>query len=176
MHNRFVIEAVMLAIYGHLLSPAKPVEYVIPSSTIHELDDILRSGDPVMPEPEDDKYVKEAIGKLIAFFEQPFYAKKISGSLLAPWRTSPPLPINEKVSITVIYAVDSAQYGEAFDPVETELILTCSKQRAPLLTDQIDLIGRMLEAEVPVMIVDIEDFEYVLEAGTEPYPENDTLY
>ncbi|ANE46926.1 ADP-heptose synthase [Paenibacillus swuensis] len=169
MQTRFVIEAVMLAIYGHLLLPDKPVEYIIPSSTVGELHEIANSEDPVMPDPEDDRHAKESIRELIKFFEQPFYAKRIRNSLVAPWRKSPALPIHENVSLTVIYATESAQYGEKFDPVETELMLTAIHEKAPLLTDQVDMIERMLEAGVPVLIVDIDDFEYALDEGIERY-------
>ncbi|MGV2644703.1 ADP-heptose synthase, partial [Clostridium perfringens] len=37
MTRIFVTEAVMLAIYGQLLVPPKPVEYIIPYTTILEL-------------------------------------------------------------------------------------------------------------------------------------------
>ena len=37
MTRRFVIEAVMVAIYGELLAPSGPVEYIVPYNTIMEL-------------------------------------------------------------------------------------------------------------------------------------------
>jgi hypothetical protein len=54
-----------------------------------------------------------------------------------------------------------------FDPIETEQILTAMKYQVPLLTDQFELQDRIIEAEVPVQVFDIEDFEYAVEVGTE---------
>lgn len=34
MSRRFVIEAVMVAIYGELLVPQAPVEYIVPYTTV----------------------------------------------------------------------------------------------------------------------------------------------
>ena len=45
--------------------------------------------------------------------------------------------------------LDNAQYGEQFDPIETELILSGLTEKVPLLTDQIDFIDRVIEAEIP---------------------------
>ncbi|MBO9604870.1 MAG: ADP-heptose synthase [Paenibacillaceae bacterium] len=165
MTRRFVIEAVMVAVYGELLVPKRPVEYVIPYSTIQELYDMRDSSEPVMPDPEDDAHVKTVIGELIAFFEEPFNKKKVERALTMPWQKSPPLPINDNVSFTVVYAVDNAQYGEYFDPIETELILTCAREKAPLLSDQPDMMDKVIEAEVPVAMFDIEDFDYAVEEG-----------
>lgn len=165
MHRRFVIEAVLVAVYGELLVPNRPVEYLIPYSTIQELYDMRESSEPVMPEPDDDAHVKSVIGELIAFFEEPFNKKKVERALTMPWQKSPPLPINENVSFTVVYAVDNAQYGEWLDPIETELVLTCIREQVPLLTDQPDMMDKVIEAEVPVSMFDIEDFEYAVEEG-----------
>ena len=49
MSRRFVIEAVMIAIYGQLLLPKRPVEYRIPYTTVMELYDMKDSPDPLMP-------------------------------------------------------------------------------------------------------------------------------
>ena len=168
MRRRFVIEAVMTAIYGQLLVPGRPVEYIIPYSTILELYDMRDSDEPVMPDPEDDAHVKQKIGELIAFLEESFNKKKIERALVAPWRSSPPLLINENVTFTVIYAVENAQYGEIFDPIETELILTSQREQSPLLTDQLEFVDKLIEEEVPVQVFDVEDFEYALEAGAAP--------
>lgn len=59
--------------------------------------------------------------------------------------------------------MDTAQYGEFFDPIETELLLTAQRFQQPLLTDQVEWIGRIIEAGVPVQVYDIEDFEFALE-------------
>jgi len=168
MRRRFVIEAVMTAIYGQLLVPGRPVEYIIPYSTILELYDMRDSDEPVMPDPEDDAHVKQKIGELIAFLEESFNKKKIERALVAPWRSSPPLLINENVTFTVVYAVENAQYGEIFDPIETELILTSQREQSPLLTDQLEFVDKLIEEEVPVQVFDVEDFEYALEVGAAP--------
>ncbi len=68
MSRRFVIEAVLVAIYGELMVPSRPVEYLIPYSSILELYEMKDSKEPVMPEADDDAHVKEKIGELIAFF------------------------------------------------------------------------------------------------------------
>ena len=104
MSRRFVIEAVMIAIYGQLLLPKRPVEYRIPYTSVMELYDMKDSPDPVMPESEDDAYVKSKIGEMISYFEDPFNKKKIERALMAPWRESPPLPINENVSLVIVNA------------------------------------------------------------------------
>ncbi len=46
MPKRFAIEAVMIAIYGQLLVPARPVEYLIPYSSVLELYDFKRDQEP----------------------------------------------------------------------------------------------------------------------------------
>lgn len=98
MSRRFVIEAVLVAIYGELLAPSQPVEYLIPYNTIMELYEMKDSPEPVMPEADDDAHVKQKIGELIAFFDDSFNKKKLERALLAPWRLSPPLPINDNVT------------------------------------------------------------------------------
>jgi hypothetical protein len=168
MRRRFVIEAVMVATYGQLLVPSRPVDFVLPYSTILELYDMKDGIEPVMDDPEDDKHVKKKIGELIAFFEDPFNRKKIERALQMPWRESPPLLLDDKVQFTVIHAVDNAQYGEYFDPIETELVLTSLKLNIPLLSDQFEFQDRVIEAEVPVQLYDIEDYEFAVEEGIEP--------
>lgn len=167
MNRRFVIEAVLAAIYGQLLMPGRQVEYIIPYTTIMELYEMKESGEPVMPDPEEDAIVKENIGNMIAFFEDSFNKKKIEKALAAPWRKSPPMPINEHTTFTVVYSIENAQYGEVFDPVETELLLTAAREQAPILTDQFEFIERLIDCEVPVQAYDIEDFEFALEEHME---------
>jgi hypothetical protein len=58
MSKQFVIEAIMLAIYGELMVPSQPVEYLIPASTIYELDEFIQSPEPIMPYSGDDQYVR----------------------------------------------------------------------------------------------------------------------
>jgi hypothetical protein len=163
MTHRIVIEAVMLTTYGQLLVPGKPVEYVIPYSTVMELYDMRDSGEAVMPDPQEDAHVKGKIAELIAFFEESFNKKKLERSLTLPWKKSPPFLINEHVTLTVVNAVDNAYYGEAFDPVETELLLTAQQEDIPLLTDQLDFLDKSFEADIVVQLFDIDDFELALE-------------
>lgn len=163
MSRRFVIEAVLVAVYGQLLVPGRPVEYLIPFSTIQELYDMRDSEEPVMPEPDDDAHVKQKINELIAFFEEAFNRKKIERALQMPWKRSPPLLVSDEVTFTVVHAIDNAHYGETFDPVETELILTALHEKAPIVTDQLEFLDKVIDAEVPVQTYDVEDFEFALE-------------
>lgn len=165
MRRRFVIEAVMVATYGQLLVPNRPVDYVIPYSTIMELYDMKEGAEPVMDDPEDDRHVKMKIGELIEFFQDPLNKKKIERALQVPWRESSPLILNEDVSFIVVNALDNAHYGEMFDPIETEQILTAGRLQIPMLSDQLELQDRIIEAEAPVQIYDIEDFEFAVEEG-----------
>lgn len=167
MRRRFVIEAVMVATYGQLLVPARPVDYIIPYSTIMELYDMKDGPEPVMDDPDDDRHVKQKIGELIDYFAEPLNRKKIERALQVPWRESSPLLLKDDVSFIVVYALDNAQYGELFDPIETEQILTAMKYQVPLLTDQLELQDRIIEAEVPVQVYDIEDFEFAVEQGAD---------
>jgi hypothetical protein len=165
MRRRFVIEAVMVATYGHLLIPSRPVDYVVPYSSILELYDMRDGAEPVMDDPDDDAHVKGKIGELITFFEDPLNRKKIERAMQVPWRESSPLILNDRIHFTIVHAVDNAHYGEYFDPIETELLLTSSKLEIPLLSDQFDFQDKLLEARVPVQIYDIEDFEFAVEEG-----------
>ncbi|GGG88405.1 ADP-heptose synthase [Paenibacillus radicis (ex Gao et al. 2016)] len=165
MRRRFVIEAVMVATYGHLLVPSRPIDYVVPYSSVLELYDMRDGSDPVMEDPEDDFHVRTKIAELIAFFEDPLNRKKIEKAMQLPWRESSPLILNERIQFTVVHAVDNAHYGEYFDPIETELLLTSSKLSVPLLSDQFEFQDKLIEAEVPVQIYDIEDFEFAVEEG-----------
>ncbi|GIP37274.1 hypothetical protein J31TS4_05540 [Paenibacillus sp. J31TS4] len=165
MSRRFVIEAVLVAIYGQLLVPSRPVEYLLPYSTIQELYEMRDSDEPVMPDPQEDAHVKSKIGELIAFFEEPFNRKKLERALQVPWRKSPPFPISDNVTFIVVNTLENAQYGERFDPIETELVLLCMREQAPMLTDQFELEDKIIEAGVPVQLYDVEDFDFALEGG-----------
>jgi hypothetical protein len=165
MSRRFVIEAVMIAIYGQLLLPKHPVEYRIPYTTVMELYDMKDSIDPVMPEAEDDAHVKSKIGEMITYFEDPFNKKKLERALMAPWRESPPLPINENVTFVIVNAAESMQYGELFDPIETEVILMSLRLECPILTDQIEFQDKIVQNAIPVQLFDIDDFEFAVEEG-----------
>ncbi|GLX68077.1 ADP-heptose synthase [Paenibacillus glycanilyticus] len=165
MRRRFVIEAVMVATYGHLLIPSRPIDYVVPYSSILELYDMRDGTEPVMDDPEDDAHVKSVIAELIIFFEDSLNRKKIERAMQMPWRESSPLILNDRIQFTIVHAVDNAHYGEYFDPIETELLLTSSKLQIPLLSDQFEFQDKLLEARVPVQVYDIEDFEFAVEEG-----------
>lgn len=165
MTRRFVIEAVMLAAFGELLVPSRTVEYIIPYSSIRELYELQESGDPIMPNEDDDAHVKEKIREFIGFLEEPFNAKKLERALAVTWRTSSPLPLNDKVTLTVISSIDSGEYGEEFDPIETELLLVALREDAPIISDQAEFIDKVIEAAIPVHLFDLEDFDYAVEDG-----------
>lgn len=59
--------------------------------------------------------------------------------------------------------MDNEQYGEFLDPIETEIVLTAQRENAPVLTDQLELIRRIIECEVPVQVFDIGDFEFAMD-------------
>jgi hypothetical protein len=167
MSRRFVIEAVMIAIYGQLLLPKRPVEYRIPYTSVMELYDMKDSPEPVMPEPDDDAHVKGKIGEMISYFEDSFNKKKLERALMAPWRESPPLPINENVTFVIVNAAESMQYGELFDPIETEVILMSLRMQCPVITDQIEFQDKVVQNAIPVQLFDIDDFEFAIEDGLE---------
>ncbi|MDO3410610.1 ADP-heptose synthase [Saccharibacillus sp. CPCC 101409] len=163
MSQRFVIEAVMVAIYGQLLSANRPVEYIVPYTTVLELYEFEEGSEPLMNEPGDDHYVKEKVKELIAYFEEPLNKKKIQKALSIPWAKSSPILLGDMVKLTIVNAVDNAHYGELFDPIETEVLLSALKEEAPVLTDQLEMIQRIISAAVPVQVFDIDDFEFALE-------------
>jgi hypothetical protein len=167
MSRRFVIEAVMIAIYGQLLLPKRPVEYRIPYSTVMELYDLRESGEPIMQDAEDERHVREKIGDMIAFFEDPFNKKKLERALTTPWRESPPLPINENVTFIVVHAVENMQYGDMFDPIETEVILSSLRLQCPVLTDHVEFQDKIVQNGVPIQLYDIDDFEFAVEEGVD---------
>lgn len=164
MPKQFVIEAIMLAIYGELMAPAEPVEYLIPVSTIYELDEFYHSPEPIMPDQADDKHVRNIMREMIQFFSDPFNRKRLEKSLIAPW-SSITFPFQNGVTLRVVKVDDNAMWGELFDPVETQLLLTAMRFDLPLITDQTDWQDRILEYVVPVQFYDIDDFEFALEQG-----------
>ncbi|MFB5673698.1 ADP-heptose synthase [Paenibacillus terreus] len=163
MSRQFVTEAVMVAIYGQLLAPAAAVEYIVPYTTILELYEFRSSDEPLMDNPAEDKHVKEKVAELIEYLEEPLNKKKINRALQVPWAKSLPILFGNSVAFTIINGVDNAQYGEHFDPIETELLLTAQRENLPILTDQTDWIERIVEASVPVQVYDIEDFDFAVE-------------
>ncbi|MFM1654001.1 ADP-heptose synthase [Brevibacillus sp. B_LB10_24] len=164
MRKQFVLEAVMLAIYGELMSPDHPVEYIIPSSTIYELEEIRHSPEPIMLNPEDDRHVREVMDTMIKYFDEPFTRKQMEKALVAPWSTIT-IPFQEMVHLTVIKAEDNEMWGEAFDPIETQLMLSAIRLQVPLLTDQIEWQDRMIEHNVALQFYDVEDFQFAVEQG-----------
>lgn len=163
MSRQFVTEAVMVAIYGQMLAPAAAVEYVVPYTTILELYEFHSSDEPLMDNPTEDQHVREKVAELIAYLEEPLNKKRINRALQMPWSKSLPILFNNSVAITIINGVDNALYGEYFDPIETELLLTAQRENMPILTDQTDWIERIVEASVPVQVYDIEDFDFAVE-------------
>jgi hypothetical protein len=164
MPKQFVLEAVMLAIYGELMTPVEPVEYLIPASTIYELEEFVHSPEPIMPQPDDDRHVRRMMEQMSQFFRDPFNRKRMEKGLVAPW-SKITFPFQHGVEISIVKAEDTAFWGELFDPIETELMLTAMHFEAPLITDQIEWQERMLEYVIPVQFYDIEDFEFALEQG-----------
>jgi hypothetical protein len=163
MSRPFVTEAVMVAIYGQLLAPPAPVEYIVPYTTILELYEFQSSAEPMMDNPIDDQHVKTKINELISYFEEPLNKKKIERALAVPWAKSPAILFGDHACITIVNAMDTAQYGEYFDPIETELILTSQRLGIPILTDQVELIARIIESESPVQVFDIDDFDFAMD-------------
>lgn len=170
MTRIFVTEAVMLAIYGQLLVPPKPVEYIIPYTTILELYELHTTEEHLMNSSADDQHVKIKIGELISYFEEPLNKKKIERALQVPWSKSPTIPVSETTRVSVMNTMDTAPYGESFDPVETELLLASQRAEAPLLTDQYELIQRIVESALPVQVYDIDDFDFALEVPLSGQP------
>ncbi|MBU5346657.1 MULTISPECIES: ADP-heptose synthase [Paenibacillus] len=170
MTRIFVTEAVMLAIYGQLLVPPKPVEYIIPYTTILELYELHTTEEHLMNSSADDQHVKIKIGELISYFEEPLNKKKIERALQVPWSKSPTIPVSETTRVSVMNTMDTAPYGESFDPVETELLLASQRAEAPILTDQYELIQRIVESALPVQVYDIDDFDFALEVPLSGQP------
>lgn len=164
MSKQFVIEAIMLAIYGELMAPSQPADYYIPSSTIYELEEFIHSPEPIMPDPDDDFHVRRVMREMSQFFDDPFNRKRLEKGLIAPWSTIP-FTFPNGVTLHVVKVDDNEMWGELFDPVETQLLLTAMRFEIPLVTDQTDFQDRILEYVVPVQFYDIDDFEFALEQG-----------
>lgn len=76
MSRQFVTEAVMVAIYGQLLTSPAPVEYMVPYTSLLELYEFQDSTEPLMDNPMDDQHVKRKVSELISYFEEPLNQKK----------------------------------------------------------------------------------------------------
>lgn len=163
MPRTLVTEAVMIAIYGQLLAPSAPAEFLLPYTTVVELYELESSHDPLMESKHEDRYVKKKISELLRYFEEPLNQKKIRRALQTPWAQSPSILLSDLVSVKIVNALDTALYGEFFDPIETELLLTSQRYEVPLLTDQVEWISRILEANVRVQVFEMNDFEYAIE-------------
>ncbi|GAA4842988.1 hypothetical protein GCM10023310_21080 [Paenibacillus vulneris] len=163
MPKSFVIEAVMLAVYGEMLVPSQPVEYLVPYTTIRELYELKDSKEPIMPDPRDEAHVRGKIAELIGLLEEPLNRKRMERAVNVPWAKSPPMPINDVVTLTMVNSYDNEEFGESFDPIETELILTSIKEQVPILTDQPDFIEKVIEAAIQVQVYDLDDFEFAVE-------------
>ena len=166
MSRHFVTEAVMMAIYGQLLMPDGTVTYIVPYTSVLELYELQDSDEPLMNFPEDDMHVKGKIKELIRYFEEPLNKKKINRCLMIPWAKSSTILLGGHTHLVIINSMDTAQYGETFDPIETELLLTSQREKTPILTDQFELIQRIIEGGVPVQVYDIDDFDFAMEEGT----------
>jgi hypothetical protein len=163
MKQRLVMEAVMAAIYGEIMFPIRPVEYVVPYSSIMELYELRDHVSTIMPDPADDAHVRKKILEMIAFFDNELNRKKIEKIFALPWRMSAPLVVNNDVSFVVVNVSDNEQYGESFDPIETEMLLTAVREQLPILTDQPEFVERIISFEIPIQVFDVEDLEYALE-------------
>ena len=86
--------------------------------SIQELYELQTGSEPIMLEEEDDGFVKQMIGELIAFFEESFNKKKIEKALTVPWRKSPPCRSMSMSRLMVVFAIDNEEYGEQFDPLK----------------------------------------------------------
>ena len=163
MSRRFVSEAVMVAIYGELLAPETAIEYIVPYTTIIELYELYHSPDAIISNAHQDQLVKDRIGQLIAYLELPFHRKKLEHSLHIPWARSKSILFGKNITWTVINAMEQEQYGEYFDPIETEMVLVAEREKVPVLTDQIEFISKIVEGQVPVQVFDIADFQFALD-------------
>ncbi|HBS47425.1 MAG TPA: ADP-heptose synthase, partial [Paenibacillus sp.] len=83
-----------------------------------------------------------------------------------PWAKSSGILLGGQSKITIINSMDTAVYGETFDPIETELLLSSQREKVPILTDQFELIQRIIEGGVPVQVYDIDDFDFAMEEET----------
>ena len=161
--QRFVLEAILFAIFQEeLLYPTEPVEYLIPYTTLIELYE-MHDEDEIVSDLAENERVKENLAGLIAFFEQPLVKKKINRMLKVPWQKSTPILFSELVTLTVVFSIDNAEFGETFDPCETEAILIAQRENVPIISDQLDFQQRVLDMRLPVMFIDIMDFGFVVE-------------
>lgn len=160
--QRFVLEPILFAIFGELLYPTEPVEYLIPYSTLIELYE-MRDHDEIVSDVIENERVKQNLAGLIAFFDQPLVKKKIDRALKVPWQKSSPILFSEHVTLTVVYSLDNAEFGESFDPIETEMILTAKRENVPIISDQLEFQQKSIDMKLPITFIDVADFGFALE-------------
>lgn len=163
MPRPLIIEAVMVAIYGELLQPSVPVEYIVPYTSILELYELQSTPEIIMSNLDHDHHVKQQMRQLTKYLEEPFNRKKIERALQIPWAKSAAIPLGDYTVITIVNAIDTEAYGEDFDPIETELLLIAQRLEMPILTDQIDFIQRIIEGGMPVQVFEMDDFQFAIE-------------
>ncbi|MGZ4135081.1 MAG: ADP-heptose synthase [Tumebacillaceae bacterium] len=160
--QRFVLEPVLFAIFGELLFPNEPVEYLIPYSTVLELYELLES-EQIVTDPGQNVLVKQNLEQLIEFFERPFVRKKIEKTLRMPWSKSTPILFSDNVQFTVVFSIDNAEFGERFDPIETELLLLARREKLPIISDQLPFQQRIVESGVGITVIDVAEFGFFVE-------------
>lgn len=163
MPRPLIIEAVMVAIYGELLQPSVPVEYIVPYTSILELYELQSTPEIIMSNLDQDQHVKQQMKHLTTYLEEPLNRKKIERALQIPWAKSASIPLGDSILFTIVNAVDTEVYGEDFDPIETELLLIAQRLQMPILTDQIDFIQRIIEGGMPIQVFEMDDFQYAIE-------------
>ncbi|GAX89511.1 ADP-heptose synthase [Effusibacillus lacus] len=159
----FAVEPVVLAIYGELLQPSVPVRFLMPLSAVEELGLFLEEN--FSSDEEEQAAIHSNIKRLVSFFDNPFVRKKTTLAGHPPWSVSKPVVYNEFVTVQVVNTVDTAAFGEEFDPIETELILLAMKENVPILTEDPFLQDRIVNSGLDVQVYDVEDFEFALEEG-----------
>lgn len=157
----FVTEPLVLALFSELLLPSYPVRYLIPYSSLQEL--YLFGNERLSEDEEEQNVIMENITILIDFFENPFVKKKIDSIASIPWAVSKPILYHEQVSFQVVNSTESAEFGDEFDPIETELLLLAAKENVPLLIEDPSIQQRIIDYDVSVQVYDVADFEFALE-------------
>jgi hypothetical protein len=157
----FVTEPLVLAIFSELLFPSYPVRYLFPYSSLQEL--YLLTNERFSEDDEEQAAIHDHISTLIRFFENPFVKKKIDRITAIPWAVSKPILYNGQISFQVINSSDSGEFGEEFDPIETELLMIAVKERVPLLIEDLSIQQRIIDFEIPIQVFDVADFQFALE-------------
>lgn len=157
----FVTEPLVLALFSELLLPSYPVRYLIPYSSLQEL--YLFRNERLSEDEEEQNVMMENITILIDFFENPFVKKKVDSVASIPWAVSKPILYHEQVSFQVVNSTESAEFGDEFDPIETELLLLAAKENVPLLIEDPSIQQRIIDYDVSVQVYDVADFEFALE-------------